>query len=577
MFARFLPILIALPTVFALLTAAGCDRHEFADPAGNLDAPTDNPVRTFYADEPDKVPDWTDEFPWDNVVSVDEFGGTDAERFEKAQAEVVAAGGGVVYFPAGVYRFDDDLLVEDGVIIRGATPSDVTDAKQQDYRPKTQFEFPKYEPTFEGDGTPIDTAFKNIQLVDPEHASNVAVINVGINRGHIYFSDVHEPDEDKIHAAGVNRLVFGCRLTNTAYIDPTIPYTDFDQHPWQRWTARHRAAIHIEAEENILVANNRIPESGDDNFLMKPFVVHRPLDGDTKPFIPGNRPSEKVVIEEGVEFDFDNRPGIYVNEYGDIGPHGDDVPNATPDKYPWAFRKGIVVRDNYIYATGRTCISFTGDGTICADNVMRMPRGLWRPTCKGFETSNASSTNDNRAIRARGYRWTISGNDYEVYSNITYCRQHEIGDGEGIMHENHTNAIVRDSRIIDNVGNQYICIWRVEVDGLLIARNEIHNVTGGGRGIWVLGVKRHIDDPCPVSNCRIIDNTIKVREDRSPGTGREELLIMGDNPSDNVVRGNRYIGQGKGRLVNTAEATLEDNTGFEVFESQEEAQQWQPE
>lgn len=555
-----------LITVAAL--SAGCA-------AQNIEPPTDNPVRTFY-EGTEKCPEWTDDLNWDNVVSVGDFGGSAVERFQQAQAQVLADGGGVVYFPAGLYRLEEDLVVSDGVILRGAKPKAITQATDEGYQPQTQFEFPKYKPTFEGDGTPIDTAFKCIRLAEPEHASNVGVVNISVNRGHIYFGEVHDPEAGKVHAAGPNRLVFGCRLANTAYIDPRIPYTDFGQHPWQRWTARHRAAIHIEADENIFIANNRIAKSGEDSFLMKPFVVLRPLDGDTKPFTPGNREAEKVVIEEGVVFDFDNRPGIYVNEYGDIGPQGDGVPNATPADYPWAFREGIVVRDNYIYATGRTCISFTGDGTICADNVIRMPKGLWRPTCKGFETSNASSTNDNRAIRARGYRWTISGNDYEVYANLTYDRQHEIGDGEGIMHENHTNSIILDSRMINNTGNAYLCIWRVEVDGLLIAGNTID--TGNWRrGIWVLGTKRHIDDPCPVRNCRIIDNTITANEDRAPGTGREELLAIGDNPSGNAVEGNHYTGPTPARLVNAAEATLENNTGFVVFETQEEAQQWQGE
>jgi hypothetical protein len=553
--------------VAASLLAGGC--------AAQIPPPTGNPVKAFY-DASDKCPAWTDELAWQTVVSMDDFDGSDMERFEKAQAKVVAAGGGVVYFPAGLYRFEDDLVVADGVILRGEAPMAITDAKDEGYQPQARLEFPKYKPTFEGDGTPIDTAFKCIRLAEPETASNVAVVNLSINRAHVYMGDVHEPDAGKVHAAGTNRMVFGCLLTNTAYIDPRIPYTDFGQHPWQRWTARHRAAIHICAERNIFVANNRIPRSGDDSFLMKPFVALRPLDGDTKPFSPGNRPSEKVVIEEGVLFDFDNRPGIYVNEYGDIGPQGDGIPNATPSEFPWAFRPGIAVRDNYIYATGRTCISFTGDGTVCADNLIRMPEGLWRPTCKGYETSNASSTNDNRAVRARGYRWTVSGNDYEVYANLTYDRKHEIGDGEGIMHENHTNSIVLNSRITDNTGNAYVCLWRVPVDGLLIEGNTI-DATGWRRGIWVFGTKRHIDAPCPVADCRILNNTITAGDEDTPGEGPVELLIMGAAPEDNIVRNNRYEGPAKARLVNAADAEMEGNTGFAVFDSQEAARQWKPE
>jgi len=35
---------------------------------------------------------------------------------------------------------------------------------------------------------------------------------------------------------------------------------------------------------------------------------------------------------------------------------------GTPESHPCGFRKGTVIRDNDIYCTGRTAISFTGDG-----------------------------------------------------------------------------------------------------------------------------------------------------------------------------------------------------------------------
>ena len=40
------------------------------------------------------------------------------------------------------------------------------------------------------------------------------------------------------------------------------------------------------------------------------------------------------------------------------------------------------------------------------------------------------------------------------------------------MHESWENVGIRDSRIINNVGNRYICFWRVPVRGLEIRGNR---------------------------------------------------------------------------------------------------------
>jgi hypothetical protein len=538
-------------------------------------APTDNPVRSFYEFN-HKVPRWTDELPWGVVVSVADYEGSAGERFRQAQRDVLQRGGGVVYFPAGTWRFEDNLVLESGCIIRGAAPTGVTSAKDEGYEPPTRFEFPKYEPTFEGEGTPIDTAFKNIRLGTPSSASNCGVVHVAVNRAHIHLGERHAPDQGLSHVAGHNRLVFGCKLTNTAYIDRSIPYTDFGQHAWQRYIHRHRAAIHVNAEANLLVANNRMPRSGEDNFLMKDYVLLTPLDGNTKAFKPGNREARKVVVEEGVLFDFDNRPCIYANDYGDMGPHGDGVPNGTPDRYPHGFRRGIVIRDNYCFATGRTCISFSGDGTVCADNIIRIPDGIWRPTCKGYETSNASSTNDNRAIRCRGWRWTVSGNDYSVHANRTFNRKHGIGDGEGIMHENHENSIVLGSRVINNKGNAYICFWRVSVDGLLVEGNDI-DLVDHNPPITVRGRKRHNPAKVVVRNVRIVNNVTRASRKRDRDWLLTGILVSGDVTEDVVIRGNRHEGPEPGYIVNEADAQLESNEGYLIMDDEAEARKHRPE
>ena len=192
-------------------------------------------------------------------------------------------------------------------------------------------------------------------------ASHCGVVSVSINRGHIRF------EEDADHTCGGNRIVFGCLLRNCAVADPAIPKASIGQKPWQRFTSRHHAAIDVKGSENILVANNRLAKSGDDNFTMKDFIL---------------KPNRGSADRYDVVFDYDNRPGMYVSDYciGGAGGSGND---GTPETHPWGFRKGIVICDNYLFQTGRTPIAFTGDGTICRNNVIRIPKDIWRPTTTG--------------------------------------------------------------------------------------------------------------------------------------------------------------------------------------------------
>ena len=203
---------IAPTTAFALVvlirsTTVAVDLRELSRAV-----PTRNPAAKYALT-------WTDNIKWTSVVCIDEFrGGSLEERLDKAQAAVAARGGGVVYFPPGVYKFENSLRLKDGLVIRGAEPKGASDARKEAYNPPTRFEFPKYVPTFEGKGTPIDTAFKGLYLEYPETASNCGVVNIAIDHGHIDLQT--GPD----HKCGRNRLVYGCLLRNAAVADPQIPH-----------------------------------------------------------------------------------------------------------------------------------------------------------------------------------------------------------------------------------------------------------------------------------------------------------------------------------------------------------------
>lgn len=488
--------------------------------------PSGNPVQQYGLA-------WTETLKWNTVVSVTDFPGKDWDaRLAAAQKAVASKGGGVVFFPAGKYEFSESIALQNGVILRGDEPSS-SDVRQENYAPPTQFEFPRFAPKLEGDGTPHDSAFKMICLEHPDSDSNCGLVNLAINRGHIYFGSGTN------HDCGSNRLVFGCALRNAADIDRTIPNLKEGQHPWQRFPKWHQAAIGVYSTENILIANNRLPESGEDNFLMKDYLLK-------------DRKGNITTYEDGVTFDYDFRPGIIANQHC-AGGGGGAMPVGTPEIYPWAFTKGIVVRDNYIFCTGRTAISFCGDGVICANNVIRFKKGVVRPSHTGMSLSSGSSTSDNRAVEMRGWRWTVEGNDYEVYRSLCADKKFYINDGEGLMHEGHCNSAVIDSKLIRNKGNAYLSVFHTGgIDGLLIEGNDIQpdpKVASSIAAIYVVADRNKTPFPC--KNTRIINNV----------TGGAGIQITGAPGENNLVANNRSASQ-KGKIVNCAEARLENNTGY---------------
>jgi hypothetical protein len=479
---------------------------------------------------------WTDTIAWANAVDVTRCAGeTVDDKLTDAMARVAAKGGGVVYFPPGTYTFAQSIKLKNGIVLRGADPTGT--AKDDRYDPPTKFEFPRYEFKPDGDGAKLDTAFKGNYCEHPATDSNVGLVHIAVNRGHVHLDD----DHSEKHRAGRNRVVFGCVFRNAAVADPSVPNLSIGQKSWQRFTARHHAAVDVKAEENILIANNRLPKSGDDNATMNGYVL---LDQ-----------KKKAAAIDGVVFDYDNRPAIYVNHYA-IGGQGGQGPDGTPETHPHGFRKGIVIRDNGIYCTGRMGIGFCGDGVACVGNVIRFPDDVWRPTATGQAVTTGSSTNDNRAVEMRGWRWVVSGNEYTVHRNWAFDRKYRINDGEGLMHEDHVNSTIRDSVLTGNTGNTYLSLYKTAgIDGLVVARNDIRLGDGrqtiaSGAAIFVSADRTRERFPC--RNVTIADNTVR-------GGG---ILISGDPAEKNVVRGNTCVGP-KATIRNDATATVENNEGFE--------------
>jgi hypothetical protein len=487
------------------------------------EVPVDNPTAHLKLD-------WTQNLHWENVLDITTIKGTGKywdKRLVQAQ-ERLKNSGGVVYFPAGEYHFEDHIYLKSGIILRGANPMGSTKAHDEKYQPPARIEFPRYNPIFTGNGTPTDSAFKGIYLEAPAKAENCGVVNLSINRGHIHFKETED------HQCGGQRIVYGCVLRNAAVADPNIPSSNIMQHPWQRFTARHHAAVDVTGSANILIANNRLPKSGDDNFIMKDFRL---------------KPARNSKDRYDVEFDYDNRPGLYIGHYCVGGPGGSGN-DGTPDTHPWGFRKGIVIRDNYVFNTGRMCIGFGGEGTVCSNNITRIEKDVWRPTVTGAAATHGSSTNDNRAIEMRGWKWTVDGNDFVVHRNWCAEKDYAINDGEGLMHEDHCNSDIRESRLTNNKGNSYLSIYKCGViDGLLVEGNDI-SVPSSIADIYIVANRNSGNQPC--RNVSILNNTT-----RSNG-----ILIAGSPASNNVVKGNVHKGKSQGYLKNEAKAEVSGNKNY---------------
>ncbi len=478
---------------------------------------------------------WTNKLPWDFVVDVTSAAGAGEfwdERLEQAQAAVVAKGGGVVFFPPGTYRFRSDIKLRSGVILRGAEPEAGVAARDERFSPPSRLEFPKYTSRFTGSGAPVEAAFKGILLAEPATAANCGVVHLAFNRGYISLAEAED------HRCGANRLVFGCVLRNAAGVMAEVPNAEQNQPAWLRYTHKFRSAIRVHAAENALVAHNRLPQSGDDNFTMKDYPL---LD------------RAKKLVPFDVEFDYDNRPGIYVNHHclGGAGGSGGD---GTPESHPWGFRKGAVICGNYVFNTGRCAIGFSGDGVVCSGNVIRFAKGLVRPTVTGVHCSYGSSTNDNRAVEMRGWRWVVEDNDYEVHSNLCSDKVYRINDGEGLMHEDHCNSTIVDGRLVNNRGNSYLSLFHVgEIAGLHVEGNDI-STPGGISDIYVCAARHKQPGDFPIRRVTVVKNVTRSNGIRVQGWPSEQV----------VVKDNRHLGAKPGKLLNEAGAELANNTNYEV-------------
>ncbi|MBD1940007.1 glycosyl hydrolase family 28-related protein [Microcoleus sp. FACHB-68] len=536
LFFSFFGGIYSLSVAYNYLTALEIPQSESstftANPSSSCGSatgsPTDNPITARYGNS---TYSWTNQIKWNCVYNIKDFKGSPIERFNAARDAASAGGGGVVYFPAGTYNFIDSISLKNGVVIRGETPS-VKDAKAGSYAPPTKFVFPKYEPKLSGNGTPNQTAFKKILTASPNQDSNIGLVNIDINRAGIYWEGDTNSGKNK------NIMIFGIRNNNVADPDPNIPNPSF-QEPWMRYSHRFAANLKINAYENVLVANNRINDAITDNYEQPGYKV-RPLKGNnTITYSEGNK----------VPFHYGNHYGIVVNR----SKAGGYSLAGNPQTEPGLFRKGIVIRDNWVYHSMRVGIQASGEGLIVQDNqIQDSENKQWWTDPTGIKEPQGSVTLENRAIDWSGWNVRLEGNNYQVYRHRIMDSKYLSVDGEGILVQECCGGTqVNGATITKNQGNSYIGFYKVpSIRNVNITENNLFdNITNTALIYVVADTNKQSNS---MENVQIENNTVNggiLAKSSAGGSG-------------NLIKNN--AGNNTGAIEASCHVAVSGNTGFQT-------------
>ncbi|WP_293125107.1 O-antigen ligase family protein [Microcoleus sp. bin38.metabat.b11b12b14.051] len=490
--------------------------------------PTDNPIDSRYGK---KSYPWTSEIKWSCVYNIQDFqGGTLIDKFNFVRDIAAANGGGVIYFPAGTYDFADSIYLKSGVVIRGETPL-ANDAKQSLYNPRTKFVFPKYKPQLSGKGTLNSTAFKRIFTENPNTDSNIGVVNLDINRSPIYLLSNLDYSQNS------NIVVYGLRSNNVAEPSPSVPNLNF-QAAWQRYANPYVANIKINALANVLIANNRLNDSITDNYQQPEYQVKSGESG--------------AIAQYDVRFDYSNHFGILVNRSKAGKSEESFVPAAEPKAEPGLFRKGIAIRDNWVYHTMRAGIRASGNGLVVKNNAIRDDaRKRWWTDETGARVAGKETSFNSRAIEWAGWNVLIQDNDFQVYRHRLKNSKFLSNDGGGIViHACCGGTSVQQANIVGNSGNSYIGI--VEVPRIRDVRIFGNKLLSNVKGDWpLIYVKADTEQKnYGMQNVIVENNTIKG----------SMLAVASQGGRGNAIRSNS--GFNVGSIKFSCHVAVSENQGF---------------
>jgi hypothetical protein len=458
--------------------------------------PTDNPVATFYFG-PEGYPAWTDAINWSRVINMKTYpkGKTAYDKWVQANKEL-SEGGGVLYYPAGVYDFSTmppgvGLMLYRGVIVRGDAPKGRPLATDVKLDLPTKFTFAFRERG--GGRVPSDWNFIGLQRDDYKNIKNtdqVGIAWVHLVGATIAFgpqlewgktwgsangllsdkvkkawaardpSGTHPFDTlagggKKYDGAGKGRLIFGCVLDDSAVLDD---FLDPGYGPDGFQASLHCARI-VAYGSRVFVANNRLPSS-------KRNFKHR----QTTSTSPVGKPPGMVL------FDYGRTCGIDINKEL-LAPARDD------GACPGYFEEGIVVRDNSVFNHGQTGYSVSGKWVTITGNKnersflkhLEDPYGLGTGcplTVDGYLVSGPKSDNRSRSFDLAGRNLWVDGNRFNNTGSSP-----GIG-GDGIIGRDSDGTPIRSWAITHNTHTRGVgapgTMGGADADchGLLIAWNQ---------------------------------------------------------------------------------------------------------
>jgi hypothetical protein len=487
--------------------------------------PVSNPVFDSGIDLGGYNADWTDTMvDWSNVVSTTALpNGSDVLAVVQSEIfDLSEAGGGVLYFPAGIYHFSDTLYLADGVVIRGATPSTSSAigsytgspvrVYNPTYAPSTIFRFPRYEHSFANnmrpggaEGSIRDNFFKSIEVgkreestivPDATHASNYGIVNIDIDGAVISINDRNPADVEwgssipKNLITAKNILIFGNRVNNATVLAPTIPTAS--QNAWQIWGTRTRGKIDAVTAGYTLIANNAVMDQHYRFHVLGEAadVIDFPVFIDTTVAIEetyrasnGNRINASTNASYTWIIDGKRHEWFFPSDgYGIRLNHVLNYTTAhTAIQEPSKHRDGMGMINNFVFGTTRVGLMAAGNGLVLHGNV----RVDILPSQSKFEVineqgtsniTNNSATQENRGIDVTG------GDDVVITSNYVQVRRGTFNsgyltiDGEGLLLQESSSTIHPTNWLIqDNILHSYIGIYRVVyTNGMSVIGNTVY-------------------------------------------------------------------------------------------------------
>ena len=457
--------------------------------------PLNNPYDDMYGTSGSH---WTDSISWSTIFSVEDYGAIandtidDLNSVESAIDAAYLAGGGVVYFPQGKYKFSNTLKLKSGIILRGAEFVNNI-AKNDDFQPLSILEFPKYNPVFSDSGSANLNAFKSITGYT-KSINNIGIVDLDINRARIEFHPSFtligmnggQGTDANYQPVEQNRncIIMGVRSNNAAIPDPSVPA--IGQNLWQRFSWRFAANIDLFFAENVIVANCKLNDLSykrmDDSFDQ-----------------PGYITTTSVVVtpDSLTRFNYATHYGISVNRAKIMGTLEDKTLSIQPfiwypdpEQEPSLFARGVEILDNWVYKELRIAITASGLGLLIKGNISKdktnkiaflTPNGQKKNT-------NYSATYENRGIDFSGWDVRVEDNDVEAFDLGWPGTSYRSIDGEGIMNQgNSGGSNVNGLVIINNKVNSkssnatnpaYSCYSMEEVFNVICKHNTILGPNG---------------------------------------------------------------------------------------------------